>query len=584
MKKTTPIVLAILLLFVSSPVLSNTINSTYIKSTFNDADTPLCGELFRIDQTGQKSATLTGVFDGEAKVSLGSDTSEYNNLTGRKLSKTGTYIGVDLAEGYSLQAGDIVTVFVTTKSSLLQLFSDQGASLIAESSEVHLGKNEFVLDERANNATSLYLYRTEATMTSMNPYVAYISVYRFCPASEPTLTMSIDTVSLHTSPLSETDTKKVQIIGQLLTPGTYNLSLTAVEGLSVTPNSIDVPANGNILQEVEITYTSNRMVENSIAELSIEVDTIVAKVGIKYSYTSIVTGSCGTNLNWTLDVQDSTLVIDGNGEMYDWSDTNVPWGNLRPYIAHVSMIEGLSYIGKRAFSYTKIASIEIPNSVTRIGERAFLNSNISEITIPAEITKISKYAFSNCNRLKTVRFEGNDNIFIGEGTFSNCISLLTIYSNFTIPPTIDTTMFNGCGILNLIDCYVPDESLRLYSKHNIWSAFNLKAMSSEIGTEDNQYSISYIDAADSTLFSETVTLHVPNAPVITGFTFLRWETVAADIESGITIQAIYEADEPSSAPEVYTNLTNPAQKLIKNGNVYILRGDKTYTLQGQEIK
>ena len=72
--------------------------------------------------------------------------------------------------------------------------------------------------------------------------------------------------------------------------------------------------------------------------------------------------------------------------------------------------------------------------------------------------------------------------------------------------------------------------------------------------------------------------------VITGFTFLRWETVAADIKLGITIQAVYQANVPSSAPAVYTNPANPAQKLIKNGNVYILTDDKTYTITGQKVK
>ena len=47
---------------------------------------------------------------------------------------------------------------------------------------------------------------------------------------------------------------------------------------------------------------------------------------------------------------------------------------------------------------------------------------------------------------------------------------------------------------------------------------------------------------------------------------------------------MYEADEPASAPTVYTNPANPAQKLIKDGNVYILSGNKTFTIQGQEIK
>ena len=77
---------------------------------------------------------------------------------------------------------------------------------------------------------------------------------------------------------------------------------------------------------------------------------------------------------------------------------------------------------------------------------------------------------------------------------------------------------------------------------------------------------------------------LPVAPSITGFTFLKWVVVGGDLVDTITIQAVYQADIPSSAPAVYTNPANPAQKLIRNGNVYILTEDKTYTVTGQEVK
>lgn len=41
---------------------------------------------------------------------------------------------------------------------------------------------------------------------------------------------------------------------------------------------------------------------------------------------------------------------------------------------------------------------------------------------------------------------------------------------------------------------------------------------------------------------------------------------------------------PQSAPAVYTNPANPTQKLIRNGNVYVLTGDKLYTITGQAVK
>ena len=99
------------------------------------------------------------------------------------------------------------------------------------------------------------------------------------------------------------------------------------------------------------------------------------------------------------------------------------------------------------------------------------------------------------------------------------------------------------------------------------------------------YSFNYKDKDGLLLKSENITLHLPEAPEFVGFTFLYWSTTEGNIENGITIVAIYEADETQSTPDIYTNPSNSAQKLIRNGNVYILMDDsRTYTLTGQEVR
>lgn len=103
--------------------------------------------------------------------------------------------------------------------------------------------------------------------------------------------------------------------------------------------------------------------------------------------------------------------------------------------------------------------------------------------------------------------------------------------------------------------------------------------------EQLNVTVSYVDGVENNLLDiEGIVLTLPNVPEFAGFTFLRWETVAANIENGITIQAVYEANEPTYAPVVYTNHANPTQKLIRNGNVYILTDDNTYNAQGTLVK
>ena len=104
-----------------------------------------------------------------------------------------------------------------------------------------------------------------------------------------------------------------------------------------------------------------------------------------------------------------------------------------------------------------------------------------------------------------------------------------------------------------------------------------------IETIVGDYSIYYVGKDSTDLSNEAVTLHVPIVPIITGFTFVGWQA-SGMVADGIRLQAVYQSNTPSSAPAVYTNPANPAQKLFKNGNVYILSDDKTYTITGQQVK
>ena len=101
---------------------------------------------------------------------------------------------------------------------------------------------------------------------------------------------------------------------------------------------------------------------------------------------------------------------------------------------------------------------------------------------------------------------------------------------------------------------------------------------------ENSYTISYVGNELQELAHEPVLLHFPEAPQIAGFTFVGWRPVADVITDTIRLQAVYTSDTPTSAPAEYINPANRAQKLIREGNVYILTDTKTYTIQGQEVK
>ena len=94
--------------------------------------------------------------------------------------------------------------------------------------------------------------------------------------------------------------------------------------------------------------------------------------------------------------------------------------------------------------------------------------------------------------------------------------------------------------------------------------------------------VNYLDKGGSLIKNEHIALYAPEAPEIEGFTFVKWQA-GGDTEEGIVLQAVYESNTPTSAP-VVVNPANRAQKLIRNGNVYIRTETKTYNVQGLEVK
>jgi endonuclease I len=102
--------------------------------------------------------------------------------------------------------------------------------------------------------------------------------------------------------------------------------------------------------------------------------------------------------------------------------------------------------------------------------------------------------------------------------------------------------------------------------------------------EEVNCNVRYLDKNAAELSSEVLTFHVPEAPAIDGFTFLRWEFVAGDMAAGLTIQAVYKpTDDMTDLPSEIQVPGNKAMKLVRDGNVYILKGDQVFTIHGQRV-
>ncbi len=247
--------------------------------------------------------------------------------------------------------------------------------------------------------------------------------------------------------------------------------------------------------------------------------------------------------------------------------------------------ESVTTIGSYAFySCSALRSINLPAAVNSVGQRAFSScTSLKEMAFPQGMTVLATSVLEDCTALEQVVIPASVTT-INQDAFYNCSALRAIYNYAFTPQTIVArTMYN----VNKNTCilYVPMDYIDLYQTKAVWCDFqNIVGMATDLQFEEQLVQVSYLKH-DSTLhYMEVQNWQIPHAPRIEGFTFLKWQVLPSDLADGIVLRAVYTANQPTSAPAVYTNPANPAEKLIRNGNVYILTGEKEYTITGQQVR
>lgn len=189
---------------------------------------------------------------------------------------------------------------------------------------------------------------------------------------------------------------------------------------------------------------------------------------------------------------------------------------------HIDIPDGVENLGIYVFyACNNISTITIPNSVLAMEYGAFmLCTGLTEIELPSSITTISEDAFYRCESLATITIPSSVTS-IGSNAFSECKNMTTVYNYATTPQAIVSNVFNRSSI-STCTLYVPDKSLQLYQEAETWKKF--------------QY-ILPLSLSPQSIDNQTI-----------------------------------------------SNQITSSQKIFCNGQIFILRGDKTYTLQGQEVK
>ena len=300
-------------------------------------------------------------------------------------------------------------------------------------------------------------------------------------------------------------------------------------------------------------------------------------------------GQCGDNLYWSYDESDKTISISGSGDMYDYTSTTQPWILFKE----------------------ELKEIAIANTATSLGKSAFAGSiRLAKVEIGANVENIADSVFAGCNRLYHV------------------------YCYPTYPPFAEQSSFANYNVY----LHVPCEEKEAYELDMIWGNFkNIECIGAESEnittddvivspstdnvtitwpTEDNADTYSIVIEKDNEVFctltfnADGLLLNIAFAPGRNGnhpaqfaaqtakglrFTVTGLEeattyayNITAKDASDKTIKShsgefTTQSNAPTSVENTEVNSSN-VQKLLRNGQLLILREGKTYNAMGTEIK
>ncbi len=136
-------------------------------------------------------------------------------------------------------------------------------------------------------------------------------------------------------------------------------------------------------------------------------------------------GNLGDSITWRFDPETGVLTLSGTGGI-SIPEEGAPWAAWIPQISAVEVTKGITAVGYAAFSaMDALESVKLPEGLTTIGKYAFSGSALKQINIPDSVEEIGKSAFYYCRRLERISIPAKTHS-IGKNAFLLCDSLRSI--------------------------------------------------------------------------------------------------------------------------------------------------------------
>ena len=265
-------------------------------------------------------------------------------------------------------------------------------------------------------------------------------------------------------------------------------------------------------------------------------------------------GNLELGIDWSNNID---TVIISNGEAFnEWYDA-----------VYVDNTNASDSIIRGEYDYVNaVRTLYLPAGLVEIGDYALQNARfLGGITIPEGVTRIGISAFEDCRSMDSVVFAGNNVEEIGAWAFYNCHSLRSL----TLPEGVEEigrAAFFDCTYLNKLT--IPSTMKKI--------ADNGFAGCEKLGTM-------YVNAlVPPTIEAKTFEDVDRATPVfVPKGTLERYQ--ADEYWSEFFNMAEYEAPT-GNLNTAADDDANGLRKVVRDGQVLIIRGDKTYTILGETIQ